>query len=101
MYNTIEHQLVTIVTEAMLEKKLTQELDSLGVHGYTISDAKGRGDRGVRCSSRGINSNIRIEVICCVDIAEKIMKHIQKNYFDNYAIIVYKHQIDVVRESKF
>ncbi len=101
MYNTVEHQLVTIVTEAMLEKRMTQELDVLGAHGYTISNARGKGDRGVRCSSRGIDGNIRIEIVCCTDVAEKIMRHMRKKYFANYAIIVFKHQVDVAREDKF
>jgi nitrogen regulatory protein PII len=96
-----EHQLVTIITESLLEDKIAQDLEFLGAHGYTVTDARGKGDRGLRSSDWCTNKNIRIEVVCCIDVARAIMRHMQKNYFANYAIIVFKHQVDVVREYKF
>jgi hypothetical protein len=38
-------KLVTVITEANLERDLVRELDALGVAGYTVSDARGRGDK--------------------------------------------------------
>lgn len=34
-------KLVTVITEANLERDLVRELDALGVAGYTVSDARG------------------------------------------------------------
>ena len=54
-------KLLTIVTEAALEHELTTELQRLGAHGYTVTDARGRGGRGVRNASWSMSANIRIE----------------------------------------
>ena len=55
-------KLVTVITEANLERDLVRELDALGVAGYTVSDARGRGDKGLRASHWGHSSNIRVEI---------------------------------------
>ena len=41
-------RLLTIVTEALLERELLAEFEALGVRGYTITDARGKGGRGTR-----------------------------------------------------
>ena len=49
-------KLLTIVTEALLEAKLCDELIELGATGYTVVNARGSGNRGVRgadCGRRG------------------------------------------------
>ncbi len=101
MRSDIEYQLVTIITESILEKKIAEDLDVLGAHGYTITDVRGKGDHGVRSSDWGTNKNIRIEIVCCIEVSEKILQHMQQNYFTNYAIIAFKHHVDVVRKDKF
>jgi nitrogen regulatory protein PII len=57
-------KLITVVTEAGLERQLTRDLETLGASGYTITDARGRGTRGVRRSGWENESNIRIEIVC-------------------------------------
>ena len=57
-------QLLTIVTEAVLERELVAEFDALGVRGYTITDARGRGGRGSRRSDWAQDGNIRVEIVC-------------------------------------
>ena len=56
--------LLTVVTEAAIETSLLHDLDNLGVSGYTVTDARGRGSRGVRDAAWKEAANIRIEVIC-------------------------------------
>lgn len=34
--------LITIITESSLETTLSRELEKIGVHGYTITDARGK-----------------------------------------------------------
>ena len=41
-------KLVTIVCEAELETLLLPELARQGAHGYTLTEARGQGARGVR-----------------------------------------------------
>jgi hypothetical protein len=43
-------RLLTVITEAALERELIAEIESLGARGYTISDARGKGSRGLRSS---------------------------------------------------
>lgn len=99
MYSEIEHYVVTIITESVLEAKITKSLDKLGAHGYTITDARGKGDHG--SSDWGKNKNIRIEIVCCINVSEAIIKNIQSNYFKDYGIIAFKHKVEVARKDKF
>ncbi|RMA81279.1 P-II family nitrogen regulator [Umboniibacter marinipuniceus] len=93
--------LITIVTEASLENKLSKELDDFGVHGYTITDARGKGARGLRSGDWDVESNIRIEVICSELIARELMNLLQERYYDNFAMITYSHEVFVLRPEKF
>ena len=72
--STIRRKLVTIITEAVLEAELRDVLEALGVSGYTITNARGRGSRGVRDAGWTSSSNIRIEVICSNSLATTITR---------------------------
>ena len=65
-------RLLTVVTEAVLERELVAELEALGVRGYTITDARGKGSRGRRQSDWAQESNIRVEVVCEPALAERL-----------------------------
>ena len=64
--------LLTVICDAALEKKLVADLQVLGAPGWTISDARGRGGRGVRSAGWDTEGHIRLEIICTRDIAERI-----------------------------
>jgi hypothetical protein len=55
--------LLTILSEAVLEDILIDEIMALGAKGYTISEARGRGTHGVRTGKWTAGGNIRIEVL--------------------------------------
>ena len=94
-------KLLTIVTEAALEHELTSELQRLGAHGYTVTDARGRGGRGVRNANWSMSANIRIEVVCPAATAEAMAATLKQRYYDNYAMIMFTSDIFVVRPEKF
>lgn len=94
-------KLLTIVTESTLEKTLIKDIDRLGAHGYTITDARGKGGRGARRAHWQESSNIRIEIVCSQGTAEKIANHLQANYYDNYAMILFITDVAVLRPQKF
>ena len=71
--------LLTVICEAALEKKLVADLEQLGAPGWTISDARGRGGRGVRSAGWDTEGNIRVEIICTRDIAERIAGHLVRS----------------------
>ncbi len=94
-------KLVTIITEATIEKELLELLEEQGVTGYTITDARGKGHRGVRDSSWEFGSNIRVEIVCEQKIADKVSEYLKKNYYDNYAMIIFVREVEVLRPEKF
>jgi hypothetical protein len=93
--------LVTIITEASIEKTLAREIEGLGAKGYTISDARGKGARGSRSAEWDYDGNIRIEVVCSREVGDKLEAHLQGKYFDNFAMIIYSHDVNVLRSVKF
>ncbi len=94
-------KLLTITTEAALEQSVLEDLERLGAHGYTITDARGRGQRGSRTANWDLTSNIRIEVVCGEQVAEAIVAHIREHYYANYAMIVFLSDVEVLRPEKF
>lgn len=94
-------KLITIVTEAVLEAEVCEELLTLGASGYTVSDARGRGSRGVRDAGWSSSSNIRIEVVCSGDIAQRIEQHMRSKYYNDYAMIIFESDVRVLRTDKF
>ena len=93
--------MLTIVTESSLERTLSRDLEVLGANGYTITDARGKGARGARDGEWQCEGNIRIEVVCKANLAEAIMAHMSATYFDNFAMIIYSHDVTVLRTGKF
>ncbi|MCG4452803.1 MULTISPECIES: P-II family nitrogen regulator [unclassified Pseudomonas] len=99
--NAHTRTLLTVICEAALEKKLLADLETLGAPGWTISDARGRGGRGVRSAGWDTEGNIRVEIICARDIAERLAAHLQDQYYANFAMVCYLAQVEVLRPEKF
>lgn len=97
----IDRKLITIVTEAVLEVELREMLEDLGASGYTVTNARGSGSRGVRGADWVTSGNIRVEVVCGSDVAEAIASHIRDRYYDDYAMILYETDVRVMRREKF
>jgi hypothetical protein len=98
---TEKRVLLTVITEAVIEQTLLRDLDRLGVRGYTVSDARGRGSRGVRDAAWREASNIRIEVICPRAQAEALLVHVQARYYADYAMVAFLADIEILRPEKF
>jgi nitrogen regulatory protein PII len=94
-------QLVTIITEAVLESELTRLLERLGARGYTITEARGKGSRGIRDAGWDEVRNLRLEVLCDEDVADAIMDHLQQHYYDNFAMVMFSCEVKVRRGDKF
>ena len=94
-------RLLTVVTEAVLERELVAELEALGVRGYTITDARGKGSRGRRQSDWAQESNIRVEVVCEAELAERVAGHLRDRYYDHYAMVLFLQDVSVLRPDKF
>ena len=97
----MHRKLLTIVTEALLEQRMVRELERLGARGYTITDARGKGGRGIRDAGWESSGNIRIEVVCDAPTATAIAMQFKEHYYDNYAMIVFIGDVEVLRPEKF
>lgn len=93
-------KLVTIVTERILEDRLLRALDTLGARGYTLTQATGKGSRGVR-ASEWEGPDTRIETLVSPAVADAIVEHVAQQYFEHYAVIVYVQDAAVVRGEKY
>lgn len=94
-------KLITIVTESVLEHYLEDDLDKLGVHGYTIVDARGKGDEGMRDDFWENQGNIRIEIVCDEKMSDTVSEYLYKNYYNDYAMMLYISDVNVLRNKKF
>lgn len=94
-------KLLTIICESDLEKKLGDDVMSLGAHGYTVTEARGRGAGGERDAAWSPSANIRMEVICEAAVADSIASHLRKSYFEHYALVLYLSEVEVLRGEKF
>lgn len=94
-------KLLTVITEAALESTLVKDLIRLGAHGYTITDARGRGSRGVRSAGWDTSANIRVEVVCDEATAHAIARHLKELYYSNFAMILFLSDVEVLRPEKF
>lgn len=93
--------LLTVITESVLEQTLLRDFDRLEVRGYTVSDARGKGSRGVRDAAWNEAANIRIEIICSGDRAEALLLYLQTHYYEDYAMVAFLQDVDVLRPGKF
>lgn len=91
---------VTIVAESLLAERLQEDLLRLGSSGFTSTLAEGRGSRGVR-ASEWEGRNIKLETLVTPPTATRILEHLAEAYFENFAVIAYVHDVEVVRGDKY
>jgi hypothetical protein len=82
-------QLLTILTEAVLEDTLIDEIMELGAKGYTISEARGRGTHGVRTGKWAAGGNIRIEVVGDAALCRRIVERLHSQYERDYGLLMF------------
>ena len=97
----VTRKLVTIVTESILEKPLTEALIEMGVKGYTVMDVRGAGRRGTRSADWDQRANIRVEIVCNADLADQVDDYLKDTYYENYGMIIYISDVEVLRSEKF
>jgi len=55
----------------------------------------------VRSAGWDTDGNIRVEIICARDVAERLAAHLQAKYYANFAMVCYLAQVEVLRPEKF
>ena len=97
----IDRKLLTIITEALLESELCATIDEMGATGYTVTNARGSGSRGVRDAGWTSSGNVRVEVVCSKELSDAIAELLRNKYYDNYAMIIFESDVRVLRSDKF
>lgn len=98
--NTHIRQLVTIISESVVEQKLIDDIKRCGAKGYSVSSVRGEGITGKH--SLDLNGpSIRLETVVTDKVAEAIMDMLSTNYFDRYATVAWISPAHVVRPSRF
>jgi len=92
--------LLTIIAEEALEPFIEKEITEMGAKGYTVSAVSGKGLHGLR-NNQWEGENVKIETIVSEDSCKKILDHLQRKYFDRYAMIAFYHPVNVVRTDHF
>jgi hypothetical protein len=87
--------LLTIVTEAALEPKLTDDVERLGARGWTVTDARGKGEWGEREPGWDTSGNIRLEVICAPLVADEIAAYVTSTYGSDHPMALYLSEVRV------
>jgi nitrogen regulatory protein P-II 2 len=91
---------VTIIGDDSVKYRIVKELHEMGATGYTDDLVHGEGARGIR-PRHAEPANSKIEVIGTPEVAQRIMSHIAEHYFDNYAMIAFLDDVEVLRGEKF
>jgi len=97
---TVSMKRVIIIGDETVEYRLEKEIHDLGATGLTFYVVHGVGAKGQR-PRHAESANVKIEIICTVEVADKILAHVQKNYFPNYAVIAFVDDVEVLRSEKF
>ncbi len=97
---TVPLKRVTIIAEAVLEERLLADLRELGARGYTITEARGEGTRGVR-ASEWEGKSVKLETLVSAEVAERLLERLAERYFEHYAVVSYVETVEVVRGSKY
>jgi nitrogen regulatory protein P-II 2 len=96
---TTQLSLVTVVAEAVLETRLVELVRSLGATGYTLSDCRGEGSRGLRSGLEA--GNVRLEVVVSAEVADALVTRLAESWFRSYAVIAWVSAVSVVRGEKY
>ncbi|MES0873655.1 P-II family nitrogen regulator [Sinimarinibacterium thermocellulolyticum] len=99
--HTETRTLLTVVCEASVASRLIADLERLGARGYTITEARGKGGRGVRDAGWDRSANLRLEVVCDAATAHAIASHLRDHYYDHFAMILFLAEVKVLRARKF
>ena len=92
--------LLTIIAEEALASSIEKEILEMGAKGYTSSTVSGKGLHALR-DNQWEGENIKIETIVSEGSCKKILEHLQRKYFDRYAMIAFYHPVNVVRTEHF
>ncbi len=98
--HTVKLKLVTIIATRLIAEEIVSAILRLGAKGYTATDARGQGARGLEPLDWE-GSNTRLETIVSAEVAERIIAHLADTYFAHHGVIAFQQDVEVVRGEKY
>lgn len=98
---TSPRKMLTIVVETAIERRIVEQLTRAGVSGFTSVEARGFGEHGPRKGDWDLSRSVRIETICDAATASALAEQLLERWGDDYALVVWLHDVDVLRGHKF
>ena len=98
--DTVERQLITIVAEAVIERRLLDDIKACGARGYSVGHVTGEGTTG-RHTHNLNGPSVRIESVVTEDVAQTILGRLANDYFPNFAVIAWLSPVRVARPERF
>lgn len=99
--HTHPRKLLTVITEAAIERVLIADCKQLGALGYTVLDVRGGGSHGHRDGEWEADRSIEMQVVCSDEVAHAIAEHVLAHYAPHYAVSVYLTDAQVFRAQKY
>lgn len=93
--------LLTIVTEAVLEKALVRDARERGAQGWIVAEVHGAGREGVREGAWEADRTIELKVICDAQVADAIAEHVLATYAPNYSVAMWFSEVAVLRPERY
>lgn len=98
--NFVTLKLLTIVVDDALGRIIEKEISELGAKGYTITHVEGKGETGER-DNLWVGENVKIETLVSQEVCEKIIKMLAEKYLNNYPLILFVAEVNVIRPGHF
>lgn len=96
-----DRRLLTIITEAVIERSLVADCRRIGAQGYTVLDVRGGGLHGDREGAWEADRSIELQVVCTAEVAERIAEYVLAQYASHYAMSLYLSDVQVFRAQKY
>lgn len=99
--NKHPRQLLVIIAEAVLEKRLVADVRAAGAHGYTVHDVRGGSEYATREGHWEADRTIEMKVICEAPVADQIARHVLATYAPHFGLTLFFADVQVLRPEKF
>ena len=98
--DTVERQLITIVAEAVVERRLIDDVKKCGAKGYSLSHVTGEGVTGRHTLDLN-GPSLRIESVVTDEVAQAILDRLARDYFERFAVVAWLSTVQVARGERF
>jgi nitrogen regulatory protein P-II 2 len=93
--------LLSIVTEAVLERTLIDEARALGAQGWTVAEVHGASLEGIREGAWEADRTVEIKLICDERVADAIAERVLERYAPHYSVAMVFSAVSVLRPERF